>query len=132
MSLAIELSRLNLITAEKTKRQRQSKAQLLILRSGEIQIRLGKALIKLIPSQAIWLPHACLYSIEAITDSQIDILSFSARVTATLPVSLMQFNTPLLLTALIDELINIDYTSTPARHLFQVCLDQVHKLAAQH
>jgi len=132
MSLPIEYARLNFSTAEKTKRQRQTKAQLLVVRNGEINIRLGKTLISLTPSQTLWLPHDCLYAIESTTDSQIDILSISARVTATLPTSVLQCNSSPLLPALIDELIAIDKTSIPAQHLFQVCLDQVHKLTVDN
>ncbi|KXO06901.1 hypothetical protein AKG98_2808 [Moritella sp. JT01] len=128
MSLPIEYARLNLLVAEKTKRQRQYKAQLLVIRSGDINIRLGKTLITLNQSQSIWLPHDCLYSLESITASQIDILSFSARVTAGLPTSLYRCTASPLLPLLIDELITIDKTSISAQHLFQVCLDQVHKL----
>ncbi|CAM3244818.1 hypothetical protein [Moritella viscosa] len=128
MSLPIEYVRLNLLVAEKTKRQRQYKAQLLIMRSGDINIRLGKTLITLNQSQSIWLPHDCLYSLESITTSQIDILSFSARVTIGLPTRLYQRTTPSLLPLLIDELTTIDNTSVPAQHLFQVCLDLAHKL----
>ncbi|MGC3833385.1 hypothetical protein ACPSKX_03400 [Moritella viscosa] len=90
--------------------------------------RLGKTLITLNQSQSIWLPHDCLYSLESITTSQIDILSFSARVTIGLPTRLYQRTTPSLLPLLIDELTTIDNTSVPAQHLFQVCLDLAHKL----
>ncbi len=128
MSLPIEYARLNLLEAEKTKRQRQYKAQLLVIRSGDINVRLGKTLIPLNQSQSIWLPHDCLYSLESITASQIDILSLSARVTAGLPTRLYQCTTSPLLPLLIDELITIDKTSISAQNLFQVCLDQVYKL----
>jgi len=132
MSLPIEYTRLNFSTAEKTKRQRQCKAQLLVVRNGEINIRLGKTLISLTPSQILWLPHDCLYAIESTTGSQIDVLSFSARVTATLPTTLQQCTSSPLLPTLIDELITIDKASIPAQHLFQVCLDQVHKLTTDN
>jgi len=128
MSLPIEHTRFNLQALEKTKRQRQYKAQLLVLRNGEINIRLGKTLITLNQSQSIWLPHDCLYSIESRTTSQVDVLSFSARITAGLPTRLYPCTTPPLLPLLIDELAIINKTSVPAQHLSQVCLDQVHKL----
>ena len=54
MSLPIEYSRLNLLALAKTKRQRQYKAQLLIIRYGELNIRLGKTLITLNQAQSIW------------------------------------------------------------------------------
>ena len=132
MSLPIEYTRLNLLALATTKRQRQYKAQWLIIRQGELNIRLGKTLITLNQSQSIWLPHDCLYSIESITASQIDILAFSARVTASLPTTLCQCTTPSLLPVLIDELMTIDKTTTSAQHLLQVCLDQVHKLTKHH
>jgi hypothetical protein len=132
MSLPIEYNRFSLNTSEKTKRQRQHKAQLLLLRSGELNIRLGKTQFKLNQSQLIWLPHDCLYSIESITASQIDVLTFSARVTASLPTTLRQCPVSPLLPVLCDELITIDQTSSAAQHLFQVCLDQVHKLTEHH
>jgi len=132
MSLPIEYSRFNLLALEKTKRQRQYKAQLLVIRHGELNIRLGKTLITLNQSQSIWLPHDCLYAIESITASQIDILAFSARVTASLPTTLCLCTTPLLLPVLIDELMTNDITTTSTQHLLQVCLDQVHKLTEHH
>lgn len=132
MSLPIEYTRFNLLALEKTKRQRQHKAQLLVIRHGEINIRLGKSLITLNQSQSIWLPHDSLHSIESITASQIDILLFSARVTAPLSTTLCQYTTPPLLSLLIDELNTIDKTTIPAQHLLQVCLDQVYKLTNRH
>ena len=132
MSLPIEYTRLNLQALEKTKRQRQHKAQLLIIRHGEINIRLGKTLISLNQSQSIWLPHDCLYAIESLTACQIDALAFSARVTTSLPITLYPCTTSPLLPVLIDELMAIDNTTTAAQHLFQVCLDQVHKLTEHH
>jgi len=132
MSLPIEHTRLNLSATEKTKRQRQYKAQLLILRHGDINIRLGKTLISLTSLSAIWLPHDCLYAIESTTDSQIDILSFSARVTTGLPTTIKHSNISPLLPTLIDELITIDKNSPSAQHLFQVCLDQVHKFTVHN
>ncbi|MFT5808287.1 MAG: hypothetical protein ACI9LG_002589 [Moritella dasanensis] len=132
MSLPIEYTRINLLALEKTKRQRQHKAQFLVIRHGEINIRLGKSLITLDQSQSIWLPHDCLHSIESITASQIDVLLFSARVTASLSTTLWQHTTPPLFPVLIDELITIDKTTIPAQRLFQVCLDQLHKLTSRH
>ncbi len=128
MSLPIEHSRFNLLASEKTKRQRQPKAQLLLIRNGEINIRLGKTLIKSNSALSIWLPHDCLYAIESITASQVDVLTFSARVTASLPTTLQQCPTSPLLPVLCDELLTIDKTSLTAQHLLQVCLDQTHKL----
>ncbi|PKH09062.1 hypothetical protein [Moritella sp. Urea-trap-13] len=132
MSLPIEYTRVSLQALTKTKRQRQHKAQLLIIRHGEINIRLGKALIPLNQSQSIWLPHDCLHSIESVTASKIDILVFSARVTTSLPSTLCLYTTPPLLPVLIDELTIMDKTTIHAQHLFQVCLDQVHKLTEHH
>lgn len=131
MSLPIEYTRLNLSTAEKTKRQRQYKAQLLIVRHGDINIRLGKTLINLTSSKIIWLPHDCLYAIESATDSEVDILAFSARVTTALPTKLKKGDASPLLPVLLDELSTMDRTTSSAQHLFQVCLDQVHKFTAQ-
>ncbi|MDX2322359.1 MAG: hypothetical protein QNK26_17375 [Moritella sp.] len=132
MSLPIEYSRLNLQTLTKTKRQRQYKAQLLIIRHGEINIRLGKTLLTLKQSQSAWLPHDCLYAIESITTCQIDVLTFSARVTAALPTNLCQCTTSPLLPVLMDELMNMDTNTTAAQHLLKVCLDQVHKLTERN
>jgi len=128
MSLPIEYNRFSLLASEKTKRQRQHKAQLLLIRNGELNIRLGKTLLKLNQSQSIWLPHDCLYAIESITATQIDVLTFSARVTASLPTTLHQCPTSPLLPVIFDELMTMDKTSSTAQHLFQVCLDQAHKL----
>jgi hypothetical protein len=132
MSQPIEYKRLHLSTGEKTKRQRQHKAQMITVHSGTILIQLGKSQVSLAANQSVWLPHECLHSIECVDNCLLDILFFSARVTARLPDSFARLPTSALLNALINEISDTSLNSglTEFCHLLQVCLDQLHKLSA--
>ena len=128
MSLPIEFKTLELVASEKSKRQRQIKAQLITPVNAEIKVLIGKQSVQVKMGQQLWLPHDCLHTLTSQQTVTLDIVLFSARVTETLPSNYFCINGSTLLTALVAE-IKTTTNLTAKNHLYQVCLDQINKLA---